>query len=328
MIATTMSEPFSTASDEADGPLDPLAEAALQWQVRLNSGTADTTEKSAYGAWKNSSARHRRAAERAEELWRQIGHAGVKAGSRRARTRPRATRAWAAGLAAAAIGAALWLGLSGAWAPGAYRTGTGDVRTVRLDDGSVLELDAGTAIKVDFSDARRHVVVRRGQVYVKVAPDAARPFDLEAAGGTTRALGTAFNVRYDGRNVEVAVTEHAVSVRTSPQQGERVIVQAGQAVRYGEDHQPGPATATDIGVVTAWRRGYLVFENEPLASVMRRVSRHRHGLILIDGKALRALPLTGVFRAADTDALLEALPQSLPVRVRRWPGLILIEPAR
>lgn len=326
MTVSTMPELIPTAGGGPDRPLDPLAEAALEWQVRLNSGDAGVRDRRAYLVWKNASAAHCEAAGRAEELWLQLGHAGVKPGAAALRPRSaRAGRALAAGLAVALIGAVLWFGSTAGWMPGAYRTGTGELRTLRLDDGSTLELDAGTAIKVDFTGEHRRLVVRRGQIYVMVAPDAARPFDVEAGGGTTRALGTAFNIRHDGPGVEVAVTEHAVRVSTSRPENP-AIVPAGQAVFYAAGKRIEPPLIIDPQAVTAWRRGYLVFDKEPLASVMQRVSRHRRGFIVIRGDALRELPLTGIFKASDTDALLEALPQSLPVRVRRWPGLTVIGP--
>lgn len=302
---------------------DPLLDKALEWQMRLHSGQALAQERSAYAAWKLADPRHRAAARQAEQLWQDIGVAGTPL----AAAPRRHLRAWAmaAGLALAAIGGVIGSGSRDAWLSD-HHTGVGQPQTVTLDDGSMLELDAATAVDIDFSRERRYIRVRSGQIHLTVAADAARPFDVEAAGGTTRALGTAFNVQLDRDRVEVTVTEHAVRVSHAPPAGESVEVQSGQRLSYraqGSFSSPVPAA---IEVATAWRRGYLMFDGTPLADVVARIGRYRRGLILIRGEALEALPLTGVFKAADTDALLDALPQTLPVRVRRLPGLVLIEP--
>ncbi|WP_204351324.1 FecR domain-containing protein, partial [Serratia marcescens] len=49
-------------------------------------------------------------------------------------------------------------------------------------------------------------------IFVTVTPDPARPFVVQAGRGTTRALGTAFDVRGDGEGARIVVTEHAVRV--------------------------------------------------------------------------------------------------------------------
>ena len=302
-----------------------MIEAALEWQLRLHSGTASAKERADYAAWKLRDPEHRRAAQYAEMLWQEIGHAGVAASVRAARPKRQPLKALAACVAVVTVAALLWFGAPGTWPD--HRTGIGQLQTVQLDDGSTLEIDADSAVTVAFTAEQRRISVRSGQIHVTVAPDAQRPFEVEAGGGVTRALGTAFNVRHDGDVVEVAVTEHSVRVRVPPQPDAGIEVHSGQALTYRADGGVDAPIAADVQTLTAWRRGYLAFDGEPLAAVVERLSRHRHGLVLIRGDAIKRLPLTGVFRASDTDALLDALPQIMPVRVQRWPGLTLIEPA-
>ncbi|MBN8940520.1 MAG: FecR family protein [Rhizobiales bacterium] len=307
----------------ADAPLDPMTEAALSWLVRLHSGEASEQDWSDYQAWKAAGVDQRRAADRAERLWQRLGPA----------LRPK-RRSKARGIAVAIL---LVAGLAGGGfagglfgPPGAYfadhRTALGERRTVALADGSTMELDAGTSVDIDFGADRRRLVLHAGQIFVTVTPDPARPFVVQAGRGTTRALGTAFDVRSDGEGARIVVTEHAVRVAYAGA-GETATtdVAAGQQVTYAPATGLGRPEPVDTGMLTAWRRGQVIFDGRPLGDVVAELARYRRGRILITDSALRDLPVTGIFSTADADALVDALPAILPVRVWRLPGLAVIQ---
>ena len=74
-------------------------------------------------------------------------------------------------------------------------TATGERRRYQLSDGSQLLLDARSRVNLDFTPAYRQVRLLDGAVTVSVAPDARRPFLVQTAEGTVRALGTRYMVR-------------------------------------------------------------------------------------------------------------------------------------
>ena len=59
----------------------------------------------------------------------------------------------------------------------------------RLDDGSTLELNAASAVRVQFTASERHVQLEAGEAHFAVAHDTARPF-IVSAGGILPSLGT------------------------------------------------------------------------------------------------------------------------------------------
>lgn len=76
-----------------------------------------------------------------------------------------------------------------------YRTGAGEIRTVQLADGSSVELDASSAISIDYDTRERRIRLLAGSAVFDVAPMGeaeTRPFVVQSAGGRTRALGTQF----------------------------------------------------------------------------------------------------------------------------------------
>ncbi len=296
-----------------------LSDTALEWLVRLYAGDASEADWQAYAVWKTANPEQAEAARQAEQLWRQLGAAADKPLSRLPGAGALAALVLVAGLSGLIAG--------GVFGPPAaliadYSTGTGERQTVMLPDGSRLELDAGTRVDVDMQPGRRQLTLYSGQLHVQVSPDPGRPFDVEAAGGRIRALGTAFNVRHRDSHVEVAVTEHAV--RVSTEAGSQAVLQEGQRLQYGQQTL-GTASTADLTQVTAWQRGYLVFDDQPLAEVVREIGHYRPGLLFIRGDALKSLRVTGVFQSRDPDALLTALADLLPVRIRQFPGLTLIE---
>jgi transmembrane sensor len=110
---------------------------------------------------------------------------------------------------AIAAGAALYVHSMG---PDVYATALGEQRSVRLEDGSIVTLNAQSTIEVAFSDARRDVRLLSGEVLFDVEKDPARPFQVLASGTTIRAVGTAFNVRHRGEGTTVTVVEGTVEV--------------------------------------------------------------------------------------------------------------------
>lgn len=146
---------------------------------------------------------------------------------------------------------------------------------------------------------------------------------MQAASGTLRALGTAFDVRRDGERVRLVVTEHSVGVSHAGDPAQTV-VQSGQRLDYDADGLL-PLRDVDADNLTAWRRDRLIFERQPLGEVLDALSRYHNGLLWVRDPALRRLPVSGLFETRDVDAQLALLQQSLPIRIRKLPWLTIVE---
>lgn len=296
---------------------DPLVREALAWIVRLHSGDETAADCAAFEDWKAASDRHAAAARQAEALWQSLRPAlHTWRGSRR-RVLSLAVVA-AAGMALAA-GAALQPH-SYAQLVADHRTATGEVRSIALKDGSVVDLDTGTSF--DVSDDQRTLTLYSGQIFVKVAPDPSRPFRVVTDKAETRALGTAFAVRLDKGSERIVVTEHAVRV-TADATRQSVDVAEGQAVEIGPARS-GKPYRVDTDSLLAWRKGGLHFRDLPFATVVAEVERYRPGRIVVLDDDIRRLPVTGNFDVGDTDAFLNAAAVSLPVSIVRLPGLVVV----
>jgi transmembrane sensor len=92
-----------------------------------------------------------------------------------------------------------------------YSTRLGEVRTVALQDGSVVTLNTQSTIDVAYSRRDRRIQLISGEALFDVAKDASRPFLVSAGLAEVRAVGTSFTVsRVGAEPVEVMVREGVV----------------------------------------------------------------------------------------------------------------------
>lgn len=329
-------EPISGTGMPEQQPAQNPSDIAAEWFARRQDDAFGAEDEQRFQHWLAASATHRAAYARIESVWQRYaqvpaGTAGLEPSdtghARRHRRlfagRRRRIAALAAGVLLAVATGALVGELPVYLAD--HRTGLAERRSLSLPDGSQVELASNTALSVAFDKRQREVRLLRGQAYFQVAADASRPFVVVSAQGRSRALGTAFDVaRGEDDSVVVTVTEHAVEVSSAS--GQRADVGSGYRLRYGAQGLGAVETA-DLGTALAWRRDRLAFRSAPLGEVAQALARHRRGTILVTDAQLAELPVTAVFDVHDTDAALDTIAATLPVRLVRLGGyLALISP--
>lgn len=317
-MATPPKPPFEIPPPETDSG-DPLTREGLAWLVHLNSGNQTPEDSQAFETWQNWSEAHKLAAKRAKLMWEQLGPPLTR------QSKPRKPGIPVVIVAAVGIAALAFAG--GIFGPPAsyfadYQTSTGEVRTVTLRDGSQVDIDTGTSF--DVSERDRTLTLHTGQVFVTVKPGNTTPFVVLAGNVRAEALGTAYAVRRRGDEALVVVSESAVRVSQEGRNRRAVVVSAGHAVAISEDEGLEQPHAADINELMAWRHGELRFTRRPLAEVVAEIDRYHRRHIVIVGREIGTLPVTGNVAITDVDALLASLQAALPIKVIRLPGLTAI----
>ena len=95
---------------------------------------------------------------------------------------------------------------------GVYSTDIGEQRSIRLDDGSTVELNARSKIRVALHEHERDVELIEGQALFRVAKDHARPFIVHSGETNVLAVGTQFDVYKHHGETTVTVVEGRVAV--------------------------------------------------------------------------------------------------------------------
>ncbi|HEX6398731.1 MAG TPA: FecR domain-containing protein, partial [Steroidobacteraceae bacterium] len=144
-----------------------------------------------------------------------------------------------------------------------YRTAVGEQRSITLADHSMVNLNTDTALDVTLSKNLRRVDLHHGEAFFSVAHDPSRAFEVWAAGGKVRAVGTQFGVAIDRDDVTVSVLEGIVVVQPLAT-GAAPRVAANQSVRYRSGGTIGTVGVADVNRINGWREGKLVFERVPL----------------------------------------------------------------
>jgi transmembrane sensor len=195
-----------------------------------------------------------------------------------------------------------------------------------LEDGTVVELNRGAVLSVNFTPAERRVRLEQGEAHFTVTKNPARPFIVTARGMDVHAVGTAFNVRLDAQVVEVLVTEGRVRVSEAPEpaaDGSKSearemraplvpLLQAGQrAVVSLAPQSAAPQIATltpgEIERVLAWQHRMLDFTATPLSDVVAEFNRHNDVQLVVVDPELASIPISANFRSDNIEGFVRLL---------------------
>lgn len=203
-----------------------------------------------------------------------------------------------------------------------YLTSTGETRLVTMADGSRVQLAADSAIKTNFKDGQREIILLAGEAFFDVAHDNDRPFVVDADGVKIEVLGTAFDVRLGEDATAVALVHGRVRASTTADGLERTRTLApGDLLsvdRHSKEMSMQQLSTTDIG---AWRDGRLFVVNSSIGAVIEQIQRYHPAWIAIPDRSLAGMRVTGIYDLSDPDKALAALVSPYGGIVRKIAGL-------
>lgn len=295
---------------------DAIREAA-RWYAVLASGEASEQQRLQWHQWHDGNPERQWAWERMQTVTDAMGQLPRRVASSTLLGVAQSRRQVLSGLAllfgTGALGRAAWRSDTRREWMADYRSAVGERREINLADGTRMLLDTGTAVDVQYDNQHRLLTLRRGEILVTTGSDQQRrPFMVETRYGRVLALGTRFAVTVDDVGANVSVLEKAVELTVGAAPGIRL--EAGQQVRFGPSGAQ-PLRLNDATVAT-WEQGHLIAIDEPLASLISRLSRYRTGILQCDPQIGR-MKVSGSFPIDDTDHALEALQSAFPVQVVR-----------
>ena len=201
-----------------------------------------------------------------------------------------------------------------------YVAERGQRQSLQLPDGSTLELDADTDAQVRLYRHRREVQLAHGQAMFSVAPDASKPFEVQAGPARVTVVGTRFAVRFrqdgiDAGQVRVEVQEGRVRVAAVQMPAAAQLLTAGQATQVAANGLLSPVGQVAPDSVGLWRKGLLRFDHTPLAQALQEMERYGPTGLVVHDPAVAALPMGGSYATAKPAEFAHMLTLVLPVRL-------------
>jgi transmembrane sensor len=206
-----------------------------------------------------------------------------------------------------------------------FATSVGGHETIRMADGTLIELNTDTTAHVlDRGDLRK-VTLNKGEAYFQVVHNKAKPFVVVVGNRKIVDLGTKFLVRQDAAKIQVSVFEGLVRFEPGQSHSKPVALSAGETlVASAKSFHIAKATSPEVTEALGWRRGLLVFYRKPLADAATEFNRYNSQQIVVVGNDLGHMPVTGTLSATDPDQFIRMAKNLFGLHVERTNGKILI----
>jgi transmembrane sensor len=215
-----------------------------------------------------------------------------------------------------------------------YATTFGEQRSITLTDGSVIDINSHSKIRVRYTAQERDVDLLQGQALFHVAKNPARPFLVSSTTTQVRAVGTEFDVYQKQGGTVVSVVEGRVAVQlrsdlpqvTADHQDESRARQPGSRGKppiFLAAGEQALVTTTamqkadhpNIAIATSWTQRQLEFESASLSEVAEEFNRYNERQLVIEDPTLFDFHISGVFSSSDPASLVRFLRERPGVRV-------------
>jgi transmembrane sensor len=304
-------------------PREDAEEQASRWLVAHDTGAVGGVIAEEFQIWLEADVRHRVAYRRLEATWQRI--------ARLQDLRPldrdpdadllKQRRLRRPGVLAAAASIVLTLFVGGylsyqhqfGWQR--YETAIGGFSRLVLDDGTLVDLNTNSELRVRFGDAVREVRLMRGEGRFLVAHESSRPFVVNAADTRVRAVGTVFSVRLrDPAHVDVLVAEGSVAIASKRVPAPPPLNAGEAAIVLPDRVSVSRVEPTLMRRRLAWTAGRLEFRGETLGEAVAEFNRYNVRQLTIADDSLAGLRVGGVFNATDPESFAAALASAFDLR--------------
>jgi len=189
---------------------------------------------------------------------------------------------------------------------------------LKLSDGTSVWLNSGSSIKYpDRFFGNNRIVILKGEAYFEVESDSKKPFIVETSSLSVKATGTKFNVSgYPSVNeaevtlvsgkVEVSLTDDKINIKNSK-------LEMNQHFSFNKTNRTTSITNEDTYKYISWKDGKLVFRNEPLSQVAKKISQVFNIDIEIKGEEIQNYCFRATFQDESLSEILKLLKMSSPI---------------
>ncbi len=305
------------------------AQAAL-WLERRHFGRWDEDAKTTFDSWLSESTAHLLAYWRLDAIWnrteRLIALRPIE------RTAVREKRGWSAILRVAAafvvVAAATSAGTFYLANPRVetYATAIGERKILTLPDGSKIELNTNTVLRLAKGGARK-AWLDRGEAYFQIKHNPVTPFAVVAAGHRVTDLGTAFTVRTEKDRLEISLLEGRARLETTDshiQEHSATLIPGDVLIATPSSLSLTRHSERRLNEALGWRRGVLVFDHTTLADAVAEFNRYNRAKLVVADTVAAQRTIGATFPVHDVELFARVAQQVLGLKVEHQDGNIVI----
>jgi transmembrane sensor len=295
---------------------------AADWLAERVSDDWSDEKQAALDAWLAESSSNLLAYWRLEATWERTHRlVALRAPIKPAQLPQKSARLAGIKIAAAVVAVSAFAGLGSYYTSKPtgkiFATATGGHETVTLTDGSSIELNTNTQIRLT-EGVGRSVILDKGEAYFQIRHDAAHPFVVVAGDHRVTDLGTKFVIRRDVSLLKVSLLEGSARVDGIGSRGDTAsatLTPGDVAVATAETLAITKRPERQLKDALAWRHGLLMFSNTPLGDVVAELNRYNATKLTVADEETARIGIGGTFPAHDTGAFVRVAHQLLGLRV-------------
>jgi transmembrane sensor len=283
---------------------DAMKREAAAWIEQRECGAWSADEQGRFNEWLNASLDHRVEYLRVQAAWNRSERLTVLRGGDAhkpaqkqpvsGRVLPILLRVAAACVAIAAVGGAAFYFLQPNYVT--YATTIGGRETLTLDDGTQIELNTDTSVRVASNGGERKVWLDKGEAYFQIRHDGQHPFTVVTADLRIVDLGTKFVVRQTGSHLKVSLVEGSARLEPSHEGARPVVLKPGDvALATADSISVSKARPRTLDAQMSWRRDVLVFDRTTLAAAADEFNRYNREKLVVADPAAASRTIGGTF---------------------------------
>jgi len=189
---------------------------------------------------------------------------------------------------------------------------------IKLSDGSSVWLNSGSKIRYpDRFTGDDRTVYLEGEAYFEVESNLKKPFIVETSSIIVRSTGTKFNVSGYNTSEKVKVTlvsgKVEVGMIDDKNNYNKSQLNVNQHLSFDRTNGTSSIKTVDTYKYISWKDGKLIFRDEPLSNVVKRIGQVFNVDIELRGEEIQNYSYRATFQDESLEEILKLLKMSSPI---------------
>ena len=189
---------------------------------------------------------------------------------------------------------------------------------LKLSDGTSVWLNSGSSIKYpDRFIGNKRTVFLKGEAYFEVESNPRKPFIVETSSLSVKATGTKFNVSgyTSADKVEVTLVSGKVEISLTDDKNNITSskLKMNQHFSFNKINGTTSIINEDTYKYISWKDGKLIFRDEPLSQVVKKIGQIFNVDIELKGEKIQNYSYRATFQDESLVEILKLLKMSSPI---------------